>query len=281
MTGPVASEALGSMTKGTRGMSSPPDLSGVLERLRDEKLLPAGALAVLCVGSVARGWANERSDYDLVVVTHEPFTDERVRSLPVPLEPGILPTVGVRVDGRRWEIKYWLDAHVDQMLAKITWERFEAGAHASRVLIDVEELALERLVSCITLTGDAWVETRRRELAGSAFRSFAVSRSLAGMDSAVEDALGQLGASDVESAVLSARRAVGHVVDALLESYGCYGSAQPKWRARRFREATPAEVPFGEYWALETMRDLDPAMPKRWVEQTVQWCRRLCMEVEV
>ena len=262
-------------------MSTSHNLVGVLERLRGEGLLPTDTLAVLCVGSVARGWANERSDYDLVVVTREPFADDRARGLPVPLQPATLPTVGLRVDGRRWEIKYWLDTQMDQMFAKISRERFEAGNHASRALIDVEELALERLIPAITLTGEEWVEARRRELAESAFRSFAVSRSLAGMDSAVEDALGQLAAGDAESAVLSARRAIGHVVDALLESHDCYGSAQPKWRARRFREAGPAEVPFEQYWALETMRDLDPAAPDRWVERTVQWCRRLCMEVEV
>jgi len=262
-------------------MPTPPDLTGVVERLRDEGLLPADALAVLCVGSVARGWANERSDYDLVVVTREPFADDRVRGLPVPLEPKTLPTVGIRVDGRRWEIKYWLDTQVDQILAKVTWERFESGTHTARVLLDVEELALERLISCITLTGDKWVETRRRELAESAFRAFAISRSLAGLDSAIEDALGQLAAGDAESAALSARRAIGHVIDALLESHDWYGSAQPKWRARRFREAAPTEVSFEEYWALETMRGFDASAPEPWVKEAVEWCRRLCMEVEI
>ncbi|NWF29769.1 nucleotidyltransferase domain-containing protein [Streptomyces sp. PKU-EA00015] len=262
-------------------MDSLPDLQGVVARLRNEGLLPEDHRAVLCVGSVARGWANERSDYDLVVVTGEPFATERARPLPVPLRPGTVPTVTVHVDGRRWEIKYWTDDQIGQLLDKVSWERFDSGTVSAKVLLDVEELCLERLLTCIPLVGEAWVRQRCRELGESAFRAFAATRSLAGLDSAVEDALGQLDAGDTASAVLSARRAVGHVVDALLESHGCFGSAQPKWRARRFQEAAPAQLSFEEYWALETMRGFDPAAPEIWVKETVEVCNRLCMEVEI
>ncbi|HET6356857.1 nucleotidyltransferase domain-containing protein [Streptomyces sp.] len=262
-------------------MDSPPDLSDVVERIRSEGLLPDDHVAVLCVGSVARGWANDRSDYDLVVITREPFATERARSLPVPLKPDTVPTVTLHVDDRRWEIKYWTDTQVDQIFAKVTWERFDSGTTSSKVLLDIEELCLERLLTCVPLTGQDWVERRRRELSESAFRAFATTRSLAGLDSAVEDALGQLAAGDTSSAVLSARRAVGHVVDALLESQDCFGSAQPKWRARRFQEASPDQLPFEEYWALETMRGFDPAAPELWVKETVETCNRLCMEVEI
>ncbi|MFE2644589.1 hypothetical protein ACFXDO_18755 [Streptomyces nigra] len=262
-------------------MTPQPDLSNVVTTLHDENLLPDDHKALLCVGSVARGWANDRSDYDLVVITTTPFTTDRARSLPVPLTPGTVPTVSLQVDNRRWEIKYWTDNQIDQLFAKITWDRFDAGSTSAKVLLDVEELCLERLLTCLPLTGAQWVHHRCTQLNDSAFRAFAITRSLAGLDSALEDALGQLATGDTESAVLSTRRAVGHIVDALLESKDCFGSAQPKWRARRFRQTAPAELSFDTYWALETMRDFDPENPEHWIRRTAELCTQLCMEVEV
>jgi hypothetical protein len=256
-------------------------LLGCLESLDSRGLLPVGHLAVLCVGSVARGWANDRSDYDFNVVAHGPWRGPAVRTIPVPLWPDLVPAVVEYVDGRRWEIKYWLDVQVDQMLAKVAWDQFEEGAPTARPLTDAEELFLERLTTCLTLSGTAWVRSRRQALSETAFRSFVTTRSLAEADSSVEDALGQLAADDLDSAVLSARKAFGHVVDALLESHGVYGSRIPKWRARRLREVRPRQLPYEAYWATETMRDFDPEEPGAWVTRTVQQCRDLSIEVEI
>ncbi|WP_159053170.1 hypothetical protein [Streptomyces regalis] len=252
-----------------------------LEGLESRRLLPADHLAVLCVGSVARGWANDSSDYDFNIVAHGPWHGPSVRTIPVPLRPASVPAVVEYVDGRRWEIKYWVDVQVDQMLAKVAWDRFEEGASTARALTDAEELFLERLATCLTLSGTSWVRSRRQELGETAFRAFVTARSLAEADSSIEDALGQLAADDVDSAVLSARKAFGHVVDALLESHGAYGSPIPKWRARRLREVRPSQLPYQEYWAVETMRDFDPRAPDAWVTRTVQRCRDLSIEVEI
>lgn len=256
-------------------------LHDCLETLHDRGLLPADHLAVLCVGSMARGWANETSDYDFNVVTRSPWQGASARTVPVPLLPGTVPTASFHVDGKRWEVKYWTDSQVDQMLAKVTWDQFEAGTTTAKVLIDAEELFLERLISCVTLSGAGWVRGRRQALDGSAFRAFVTSRSLAAADEAVEDALGQLGAQDEHSAVLSARKAFGHTVDALLESREAYGSRTPKWRARRFRDARPDELSYEDYWAMETMRDFDPDRPGAWVTSVVQRCRALALDVEI
>ncbi|MFC5215344.1 hypothetical protein [Streptomyces coerulescens] len=252
-----------------------------LEALENRNLLPADHVAVLCVGSVARGWANDRSDYDFNVIAHGPWQGPSVRTIPVPLWPAWVPAVVEYVDGRRWEIKYWLDVQVDQMLAKVAWDRFDEGASTARALTDAEELFLERLASCLTLSGLSWVRSRRQALSKTAFRAFVTTRSLTEADSSIEDALGQLAADDIDSAVLSARKAFGHVVDALLESHGAYGSPIPKWRARRLREVGPEELPYEDYWAVETMRDFDPRAPGAWVKRTVQRCRDLSIEVEI
>jgi len=256
-------------------------LNGVLEKLRELELLPGDYLAVFCVGSVARGWANAASDYDLNIVTAKPWQPAGGQSLPVSLEPSTVPIAAVYVDGRRWELKYWVDAQVDQMLAKVTWDHFESTSAAVKNLMEIEELFLERVASCLPLSGAGWVERRRKDLQASAFRGFVTTRSLAESDSAVEDALGQLAAADLYSCVLSARKAFGHIIDALLEGAGNYGSHTPKWRARRFREVQPAALSFEEYWSLETMRDFDPENPRVWVERVCTLCKDLSLDLEV
>lgn len=257
------------------------DLLSCLEGLDGLGLLPASHLAVMCVGSMARGWANDGSDYDFNVVTTGPWYGPAVRTIPVALRPGSVPAAVEHVAGRRWEIKYWLDIQVDQMLAKVSWERFEERTATADALTGTEELFLERLITCLTLSGTSWVRNRRLELGTTAFGAFMTARSLADADASIEDALGQLAADDIDSAVLSTRKAFGHVVDALLESHGTYGSRIPKWRARRFHEVRPQQLSYEEYWAVETMRDLTPSRPGDWVIRTVQLCRDLSIDVEI
>jgi hypothetical protein len=257
------------------------DFTGVLAELEHRGLLPDDHVAVCCVGSFARGWANDNSDYDFNIITCSPWESPDARTIAVPLRPGIVSGASFYVDGRRWEIKYWSEDQVDQMFAKVTWDRFESPGAGPSTLVDAEELFLERLLTCIPLSGTGWVEERRRELDHGAFRACITSRSLAEADASVEDALGQLAAQDVESAVLSARQALRHIVDAVLESHGNHGSRTPKWRARRFREVQPKELSFHEFWDLETMRDYDPAVPELWVQRVVRRCKDLSVEVEV
>jgi hypothetical protein len=255
--------------------------AGGLDALAEHGALPPDCLAVCAVGSLARGWANSRSDYDFNVVAERQPRVEGTRTIRVPLRTSTVPSRVLQVDGRRWELKYWTEAQVGEMLAKVTWDRFESGRSPADVLTDDEELFLERLTTCVPLHGADWVGRRVEQLAGTAFRAFVTARSLAAADSSADDALGQLDANDHLSAALSAHKAWGHIVDALLESYGNYGSRIPKWRARRFQETAPAELAFADYWAIETMRDYDPSMPRRWIDLVVSKCRELALEIEV
>jgi len=252
-----------------------------LDELVHHSALPPNPLAVFAVGSVARGWANSRSDYDLNIVSKRPWRGKIVRTLVVPLRTPSIPTLELVINGRRWELKYWTDSQVDEMMGKVTWDEFEEGSSSSKALVENEELFLERLTTCRPLSGDEWVETRRRELAATAFRAFVTTQSLAEADASIEDALGQVAAGDTASAVLSAHKALGHAVDALLESYGNYGSRTPKWRARRFQETAPHELTFEDYWHLETMRGYDPESPAGWVHQVVALCKQLALIVEI
>ena len=255
--------------------------SECLEVLAGHGALPSDCLAACAVGSLARGWANDRSDYDFNVVAQRQPRAAGSRTIRVPLRTSTVPTRVLEVRGRRWELKYWTDAQVDEMLAKVAWERFGGSRAGADVLAVDEELFLERLLTCVPLTGADWAARRTAQLGASAFRAFVTTRSLTAADNCAEDALGQLAANDHLSAVLSAHKAWGHTVDALLESCGNFGSRIPKWRARRFQETAPRELGFAEYWEIETMRGYDPGQPGPWIGEVIAKCRNLALEIEV
>ncbi|MEV1081982.1 hypothetical protein AB0I98_27650 [Streptomyces sp. NPDC050211] len=252
-----------------------------LNPLRERDLLPDGALAAFVVGSAARGWHNARSDYDIYIVTGTQGNSDTRNPIPVPLDPPLVMSETFYAQDKRWEVKYWLETQINQMLAKVSWDIYEQGTSAVDELTFVEELALSRLNSCLPLLGEAWVLDSRRRLAESAFRSCVVVRSLGSVDDAVEDALGQMEAGDLESATLSARNAFGHAIDALLESEGEFGSHLSKWRPNRFKAVAQEALSFERYWELETMRTYDPSDPRPWIKDILTLCQDIAMRVDV
>ncbi|MFD9004291.1 hypothetical protein ACFV0T_25600 [Streptomyces sp. NPDC059582] len=250
-----------------------------LEPLRERELIPDGCLAALVVGSSARGWNNTRSDHDVYVITSRGWDTPTSRPIPVPLDPPGVCSETFHQDGRRWEVTYWLDGQIEQLLSKVSWAQYER-APAGEVLTPREEVSLGRIANCLTLLGEDWITERRRRLADSAFQSLLVVRSLNLADDAAEDALGQLESGNTHSATLSARRAFGHAVDALLESHGEFGSHMPKWRPNRLRIVAPQFLPFERYWALETMRGYDDTDPKPWIREVLALCQDICLRVE-
>lgn len=257
------------------------DLGGCLDVLQHKELVPEDPLAVVVVGSVTRGWAHAASDYDLYVLTKAPCRVPGGRAMAMPLTPDTVTTVEFADDAQRYEVTYWTDAQVDQVLGKVTWEAFDSGESSLRVLTSQEELFLERLVDGVALVGAEWLRQRAEQLRDSAYRTFVATRSLSESDGKVEQALGMLEAGDTHSAVLAARLAFEQATDALLDSHGVYGTNTPKWRARRVREAALDALPFERYWALQTMADLDPKRPEEWVRRTAQFCKDLSLEVEI
>lgn len=254
-----------------------------LAPIRERGLLPADSVSSLLVGSSARGWSNARSDHDVYVITANEWIPKtcEVETIAVPLDPPLVRAVTFHHQSKRWEVTYWAEQQVEQMLAKVSWTAYEEGQSAAASVLSVrEELLLGRLASARPLTGETWLKDTRRRLTASAFRSFLVVRSLGEADDAVEDALGQMEADDLDSAVLSARIALGHSVNALLESHGDYDSHTPKWQANRFRATAPEVLTFDRYWSLETMRDFDTDNPHDWIMSVLAICQDIAMRVE-
>jgi hypothetical protein len=253
------------------------DVGTIVDGLRARQLLPSRVRAVFVGGSLARGWGHANSDLDLFVVVDRPWRSTTCAYNPVSLRPATVATEVVQVEHRRWEIRYWHDSQVEQVLAKVSPHDFPHGS-AWRTLTDIESTFLERLSRAVEVEGHDWLGRRQDELRRSAFQSIVVTDALLAADSHIEDAVGLLQSGDLDSAVLSARMAFGRAIDALLASNGELGQER-KWRARRMRIVTSPIVSFEQYWDVETMRHFDPAAPRRWVEDVARLCGRISQEI--
>jgi hypothetical protein len=247
--------------------------ANALGELDTRGLLPPRVLASFLCGSLARGWGNAKSDADVYLVVPEPWVSNTATGIHIPLDLGIVPLETIYVGERQWEVKYWQERQVEQILDKVGWPEFENDTTEQRVTRTEQDL-LARLASCQPISGDDWISHMQQRVHRSAFEAIIVSEILLDGELMIEDAEGQADADDVESAVLSARLAFSCAVDALVVTHGQY-DRNPKWRARRMRGAAPTALPFDRYWALETMRDLDPANPLHWVRDVLGVCREL------
>jgi hypothetical protein len=249
--------------------------------LHGRGLVPEDSLAVFVVGSAARCWDNERSDFDIYVVTACERDTETSSIMRMPLNPPRVHNEIFYDRNRRWEVTYWLVSQIEQMLAKVSWDEYERAVFADDFLSYREELALGRLENCRPLLGDDWILKYRERLRATAFRSLVVARSLSAVDNAIEDALGQMESGHMESATISARWALGYAIDALVEAHGEYGSQIPKWRPNRLRAVSAAALPFEKYWELETMRDYDAQDPGRWIREVLTICGDISSQIEL
>src|ERR1700710_1601567 len=123
-------------------------MADLFTALSQRRLIPPDALAAFLVGSVARGWANPGSDYDVNVVTTAPPATGPTGRVLLPLDPPAVPVADVALADRRCEVKYFLDTQVDQLLAKVSWASYEGAGTAGGQLGTVEELFLARLAGC-------------------------------------------------------------------------------------------------------------------------------------
>jgi hypothetical protein len=253
------------------------DPGTALSELDSRGLLPPKVHAAFLCGSLARGWANAKSDADVYLVVPEPWVSATANGIHVPLDPGIVPLETIYVGARQWEVKYWVESQLEQILAKVAWPEFDRDRTEQRVTKTEQDL-LARTLSCVPITGHDWIGRFQRRIRESAYEATLVGEILEDGELMVEDAVGQAEAGDLESAVLSARLAFSCAVDALVAVNGQHDRTG-KWRARRMRAAAPAELSFDRYWQVELMRELDPAAPLPWIDEVVGLCRELLTAV--
>ncbi|MFL6161956.1 MAG: hypothetical protein ACJ74U_06985 [Jatrophihabitantaceae bacterium] len=257
-------------------MTSP----AVLGALQDARLLPDDTLAVLLVGSQARSWEHEASDIDVIVATeHTP----EARTFPLVRSRAGDHLVGAMTEfaDRRLEVHYWSQPQVDALLAAASWEVFDEAESSAEPFGVKERQFADRLSTGRVLTGDRWQQVCRTALHDSAFRSLCIQFALDSADGVLVKALGLLRSGDIHAAVLAAKDAFDHAVDALLLGGGELGPLR-KWRARRFHSAAAAlPIDFDTYWTLETMQHFDPNDQGRWVDQVAAFVHTTALYTEL
>ena len=255
--------------------SVPLDPRRLLDTMAASAALPDDTLAVFVGGSIARGWNNEWSDIDAYVVSRTPWAGGSAKT--VPLDPPRLPVGLLDLDGVLVDLEYWTAGQVEQVLAKLA---APADAQSPLLALVREEMSLlDRVCHPLVCTGADWVADVAAAVAAGPLRPLAVSLQFDMVDMRVEDALGQLAAGDVHSAVLSTKLAYGFAVDGVLARYGEI-ALNAKWRARRLADAKPAELDFDAWWRVETMADYDDADPGGWVRAVCRECRRITTVVD-
>jgi predicted nucleotidyltransferase len=254
-------------------------LGEVPEELARLGLVPASCRAIYATGSLVRGWGNSGSDLDLVVVLSEPWVGTPSPFDRIGREPDFVQLVKTDIQGRNCDIEFWQEALVERLLSKVSWPEFKKGQAQERQLMIYEINFLDRLAYALPVLDGDMLESWRARLRESAFRAMRVKYWLHEARHYNEDALGQLAADDVCSAVLSARLAFNSAVDAMLARYGEL-SQNAKWRARRFRAASPPALPFDTYWEIETMQKFNPAEPQRWVDYVIELVINLSRETQ-
>ena len=261
-------------------MTPLPTPAECLAQLAERGLLPPDRLAVYVAGSLVRGWGNATSDLDVYVVTPQPWRPEPGSPFLPAAATAEVPVAVFYVGDRRWDVEYWSEPDVDRLLDAVSWEAFESGRSSSVTMPKDDVAFVQRLTRPLVVEGEDCVQRWEKQFADSAIRTMVASRALYVLDHLTEDAVGMLGNDDPTSAVLAARQALGYAVDALLASHGEF-SDQPKWRARRMAELAPPELPFEDYWSLETMRTYDPAAPQAWVSDVLRACQRIADGVQL
>jgi hypothetical protein len=240
---------------------------------------PDDTVAAFLSGSLARGWGNETSDLDVLVISRDFFEGAEGERIHVALQPDTLGSARIFADGRRWDIQYWSQGQVEQLLNKVSWASYEDPAMPWASAAPEEIAMLERLPYAVAAEGEDWIEDVRRDLLESGHRFVLVGMSLRMAGNYIEDAAGQMESGDMHSAVLATRLAFGHTVDAVQASLGQFGSTWPKWRARRMALVDSPDLSYEQYWAVETMEAFRQDDPAAWIDSTLQACRHLASEL--
>lgn len=248
-----------------------------LAALRAHEALPADPRCVFISGSVVRGWGNSTSDLDVYVVDDAAWTGASSGSAPVSVGSEVRLNA-IHAEGCRFDLVYWMANRVDRLLDAVSWNAYDSGTLTNHTFTRYDIDLMERLSYAAALVGHDWLAERQRRLSRSAFVTHMVMQRLNMAELLTEDAVGQLQSGDQECAVLSARLAFGHAVDALLAQRGEFGQ-NSKWRPCRFRAVKPEALTFEEYWRIETMASYDGRQPGAWVEEVVATCRRVALAV--
>lgn len=247
--------------------------------LTEAGLVPHAAASVLLVGSRARGWQHDRSDFDVVVVTPQPWAGKTDSRQKVALTEDSIALAVTSVDGVLCEVKYWTEAQILEMLEKVAWSAWDAGSTGDSLSTN-ESILVERLPHALALSGQAWLDGIAAQVRASAAHSCFALACLIRADDSLDDASGLWQSGDVPGALLAAQRAFVHVTDALTASRGSPGT-DSKWRLRRVEAIDSSALGADEFWRLITMQGFDPGQPEAYLDLLTYRCSQIMLDVRL
>jgi hypothetical protein len=250
-----------------------------LDRIPREIVIPDDAVCVFVSGSLVAGWGHASSDVDLYVVTSTPAPMTPTASFELGLTEQPIPVVAAfGPDGMRYDVEYWTTTQVDELLTAV--DRRDDRNHALAMPVTRDDIdCFFRLDIGVAITGEEWLRAAKERLGRSALPVILAGQEFHEADGFVEDALGLVEVGDQESAVLAARAALDHAVDGYLFAHRSF-SPGVKWRYRKLAGLPAGALSAEAYWRLATMRELDPADVRPWVERVAELCQSLMMEVD-
>jgi predicted nucleotidyltransferase len=252
-------------------------LGTVGRQLGASGLVPPGCRGVYAAGSLVKGWGNSESDLDVVVLTDGSMT-AGTDAVQVGRGEDTIFVASTEAAGVHCDIEYWSESQVARLVSKVSREALRIPARERQFMI-YEINFLDRLGYGVALFGHDRVRYWQEQVHRSAFRDMRAKYYLNESLHYMQDARGQHAAGDLPSATLSTRLAFECAVDALLARYGELGQ-NAKWRARKVTRAQPSELPFEDYWNVETMRTFDPGRPSTWITETGEVTSRLAAAVD-
>ncbi|UTT39882.1 hypothetical protein NMP99_00755 [Glutamicibacter mishrai] len=232
-------------------------------------------------GSIIQGWGNRDSDIDIYLIVESLPPDYSLDD--VHTSRGIQGDVHVtskELFGRKTDIEVWT---IDQVMSVLDKMNVGESEYSSSLLLGFNYFELdfmEKLNHGRAIAGSLTVDQLKRKLKSSAWRDLLIEQALHLSDIYLEDALGQLDASDLRSAILSAKLAFGHSVDAVCINSGQIGHS-PKWRAKRMETISDSCMSFEDYWAIETMASYSPEQGERWATEVIRMCRKISANIPV
>lgn len=239
-----------------------PPLAGLLGELQARFVVPPDTVCTFVGGSVAAGRAHATSDVDVYVVTRTPAPVSATKWVLASLTPPRFPAVVRDVGGRTWDVEYLTIGQVGELCAMVAEERARPGS-VEPSDADVDLVYRVRCGVELEPSG-SWLAGVQRALDEAGVDLFFAGHAADQAQNRVDDARGLLDAGDERSAVLAARLAFEHAVDACLAARGEMGPTA-KWRARKVAAVGLPGMDVERYWAIQAMSQLARQGGRGWV----------------
>lgn len=221
-------------------------------RARVAAMFEGRLLALALINSVAEGFANSTSDWDLMAIVGGDST------------VGVEKWVPIFEAGRRFDVQLLPES----LLRTRLWS--EGG-------VDVEtNQFMHKLRRARVLDGEAFWNDLVHKVDWDSFDRHLCFHYFVAGGPILEDIAGNLSEDDAASATLNARRLVGTSLDAYLSKLG-ESQPRPKWRLKKAARALGADSPLiARYLALEcAAAPPDANAPPDWLERALRFVRHL------